>query len=947
MLVADKRQSYEEWYPDGVRSKAIHYTYNEDGYYSVEETWWGDGRRMSKVEYKNGLKDGEAKYWNRNGSYSVGLHHQGSRSGIWKFYSEKGLPLYDVEYIPNGTLEPTAHTVQTYDREGNPIKKNEEDSPETRFRRAESAGDVSGAAEAASDFMRNATPKNSTVDDVLRFLRVYHNSPHLLKKADGSFVDSETGERLGFDHRFMGSGEGAQAHGWGSYFSGKDLEGYASPSDIEVFNGMSVRQNEAYVISKGGSMLVASTLFLTIRDCCMRSSSAPNEKTIKKYVEEHLERSIQEEELSARRDGRLLDALKDNGPWAVAAINPLQESTVTDPKTGYKYTSYSGYSVENVRGLYESAQRRVDSGKKALSFAESNPDYVSHFATKTQRHKYVVEIPDPDANHYIKEDLRLTKYEGEMIREAINDNPELRHSVLEKMSWRGLTGKEAYERLSLGLGAERASLLLNKAGFVGIHYNGHIDGECYVIFNEKDARITDHYRFRRTTAEEREKIIEKANKYGLWMHTPDGTPTTLSEEAWIAARTIGFKAEYGDWEKASNGRWLLGNHYVEELSGNEFEKSETSLIDMVANYYEKEHHGCAFRNGIGYVSLSKRTVKDSMAHFSLYRDRVAAFKAVPEVIKRGVQIDEETEWKGRSYDSLTLSAPISIGGEGYICTVIVKLVGDDSHGKFYLHKIDLQKNLREDLSEHKTSENTLGEIEEIVKPHTSTGSTSLTIANVLKEYVSHKDDLPESFYQANGEPKREIVEEYLRAEDEKEIRYRRVKADPMNAISPINPQWDGEWYSSEDLTGKSTADLLDLPAAPATPEKRPTQSVAEYAETMSRHYADPRVRFRTGAHKESLTAPKPPKITDGMSLYEVAQLQHEYNRNYRDYLSSSMKRMDALVTTKGRFIRYMVDSARPVELFCKEMERMGIGMTAEVVCHFAIFAKTSFEPTLL
>lgn len=608
-----------------------------------------------------------------------GLFHKSTSGWLRWLESEK------VRYVNNEKVQEIKETRRTnparqsqlFLNSGTNVTNKSEDTktegqsstdPMHRFRRAERAGDVSGAAEAASDFMRNATPKNTSVDDVLRFLRVYHNSPHLLKKADGSFVDPETGERLGFDHRFMGSGEGVQAHGWGSYFSVKDLKGYASPSDIEVFNGMSVRQNEAYVISKGGSMLVASTLFLTIRDCCMRSSSAPNEKTIKKYVEEHLERSIQEEELSARRDGRLLDALKDNEPWAVAAINPLQESTVTDPKTGYKYTSYSGYSVENVRGLYESAQRRVDSNKKALSFAESNPDYVRHFATKMQRHKYVVEIPDPDANHYIKEDLRLTKYEGEMIREAINDNPETKDSPLADESWSGRTGKEAYERLSLGLGAERASLLLNEAGFVGIHYDGQRDGECYVIFNENDARITDHYRFRRVE-----------------------------------------------------------------------------------------------------------------------------------------------------------------------------------------------------------------------------------------------------------------------------------RTDPKSMSDPINPQWDGEWYSSEDLTGKSTADLLALPAAPATPEKQPAQSVAEYAETMSRHYADPRVRFRTGAHKESLRAPQPPRITEGMSLYEVAQLQHEYNRNYRDYLSSSMKRMDALVTTKGRFIRYMVDSARPVELFCKEMERMGIGMTPEQNVYQDLMTQSSRE----
>ena len=828
------------------------------------------------------------------------------------------------------------------------------EEPTSRFLRAEREGDVSGAAEAASDFMRNATPKNTSVDDVLRFLRVYHNSPHLLKKADGSFVDPETGERLGFDHRFMGSGEGAQAHGWGSYFSVKDLANYATPS-ADVFNGMHIMENEAYVTSKGGSTNTAFILFLSIRDCCMKSSSTLNEKIVKKAVKEDLEERIQLTELYARREGRLLEALKDNEPWAVAATSNVFGGTIIDPKTGYKYKTHPDYSVDKVRLTYKGFQRSVDGYKDVLSFTKNNPDYVKYFVEKAARHKYSVEIPDPSVYEYINEREPLSDRATDLLFKAMREDP-LPLGKLDPREVYGVSGGDIYRSIArkfqlngdpsqkTHIGSRRAaSEWLSRAGFVGIHYNGHIDGECYVIFNEKDARITDHYRFRRTTAEEREKIIEKANKYGLWMHTPDGTPTTLSEEAWIAARTIGFKAEYGDWEKASNGRWLLGNHYVEELSGNEFEKSETSLIDMVANYYEKEHHGCAFRNGIGYVSLSKRTVKDSMAHFSLYRDRVAAFKAVPEVIKRGVQIDEETEWKGRSYDSLTLSAPISIGGEGYICTVIVKLVGDDSHGKFYLHKIDLQKNLREDLSEHNTSENTLGEIEEVVKPHTSTGSTSLTIANVLKEYVSHKDDLPESFYQANGEPKREIVEEYLRAEEEKEVRYRRVKADPMNAISPINPQWDGEWYSSEDLTGKSTADLLDLPAAPATPEKRPTQSVAEYSETMSRHYADPRVRFRTGAHTESLRAPQPPRITDGMSLYEVAQLQHEYNRNYRDYLSSSMKRMDALVTTKGRFIRYMVDSARPVELFCKEMERMGIGMTPEQNIYQDMMTQSSRE----
>ena len=823
------------------------------------------------------------------------------------------------------------------------IEKATHTDPKLRFRMAESAGDVSGAAEAVSDFKRNATPKNTTIDDVLRFKRVYHNSPHLLKKADGAFVDPETGECLGFDHRFMGSGEGAQAHGWGSYFSVKDLADYAPIENL----GSPYYDILAEAVGWDDSAL--NRIYNEVY------SEIGSQRYSNPFAEFQLNNIYRDINLVKTEDE--LEGYRKRLSESQAKLNEREKAGIDDYETHETRCLISGLKED-----IDIARSRLRTERLIKNAFANNPELLSNEATVSfQRHKYVVEIPDQNGANYLEESEPLTRDLADAMESnipgIIGDNAWDAYKRT-NAGWKSYTGAEFYNSLkdfvdsptmhehfdpSVMRRSRFVSMLLNEAGFVGIHYDGHLDGECYVIFNENDAKITDHIRFRRTSEAERLEIERKAKADGSWLLAPDGTPTTLSEDGWIASRTSDFRAEYGDWEKASNGRWLLGNHYVKELSGNEFEKSETSLIDMVANYYEREHHGCAFRNGIGYVSLSKRTVKDSMAHFSLYRDRVAAFKAVPEVIKRGVQIDGETEWKGRSYDSLTISAPISIGGEGYICTVIVKLVGDDSHGKFYLHKIDLQKNLREELSENNTSENTLGEIEAVVKPHISTGSTPLTIANVLKEYVSHKDDLPESFYQANGEPKREIVEEYLRAEDEKEIRYRRVKADPMNAISPINPEWDGEWYSPEDLTGKSTADLLDLPSAPATPEKRPTQSVAEYAETMSRHYADPRVRFRTGAHKESLRAPQPPKITDGMSLYEVAQLQHEYNRNYRDFSEESMRRMGALDKRTEKFIRHQIDVARPVELFVEEMKRLGLEVSPEDNMYWSLMLQSSKE----
>ena len=833
--------------------------------------------------------------------------------------------LSDIANITNGFENPKVDKATSTD-------------PKLRFRRAESAGDVSGAAEAASDFMRNATPKNNTVDDVLRFLRVFHNSPHLLKKADGAFVDPDTGERLGFDHRFMGSGEGVQAHGWGSYFSVKDLADYApidaigSPyydilAEAVGWDESALKRIYKEVYSGIGSQLYSNP-----------------------FAEFQLNNIYRDINLVKTEDE--LEGYEKRLSEAQAKLGELEKAGIYD------------YETHNTRRLISGLKEDIDIARSRLrterlikdAFA-NNPELLSNEATVSfQRHKYVVEIPDQNGTNYLEESKPLTRDLADAMESnipGIVGNEAWEAYKRTNAEWKSYTGAEFYNSLrdfvdsptmhehfdpSVMRRSRFVSMLLNEAGFVGIHYDGHLDGECYVIFNENDAEITDHVRFRRTSEAERLEIERKAKADGSWLLAPDGTPTTLSEEGWIASRSSDFRAEYGgDWKKARNAKWLISGEYVSEMGYFEFPHVGKTLIDDIAAYYLKEEEGHVERPGIGDILLDKTSVKNSYYH-GVGANKITAFAVVPDVLKQGVQVDAQKNWKGRGYDTVMIAAPVSIDGDGYVCSVIVK---QSTKNRFYLHELYLQKNLQESASSPG------GKGQDAITSRLDSSLHPDRIANVLKEDVRHKDDLPESFYQANGEPKREIVDEYLRAEDEKEIRYRRVKADPMNAISPINPQWDGEWYSPEDLTGKSTADLLELPAAPATPEKRPTQSMAEYAETMSRHYADPRVRFRTGAHKENLRAPQPPRITDGMSLYEVAQLQHEYNRNYRDFSEESMRRMGALDKLPEKFIRHQIDVARPVELFVEEMRRLGLEVSAVVVGHFAIFAKTSFEPTLL
>jgi hypothetical protein len=860
-----------------------------------------------------------------------------------------------------------------------------------RFRRAERA------AEAASDFMRNATPKNSTVDDVLRFLRVYHNSPHLLKKADGSFVEPETGERLGFDHRFMGSGEGAQAHGWGSYFSVKDLADYASTYDPSVYHGMRITQNDEYVISNGGNAKTSELLFETVYGLCKSYETAPDEDAIKRYVIETITSRFQEHQQEANRQRRLLDALKDNEPWAVTVTNAQTGDIITDPKTGYRYSEEDS-SVDYVRWRYEISKKMEGRYGKVLSFIESNPDYVEHFVAKVERHKYAVEIPDPSLYEYINERESLSDKAKDLLFKAMWEDP-LPLGRLDPREVYGVSGGDIYRSIARQfqrhgnpsqktyIGSRRAaSEWLSRAGFVGIHYNGRRDGECYVIFNENDARITDHYRFRRTERAGDVSGAAEAAGYFVRNATPKNTtiddvlrfkrvyhnsPHLLkkADGAFVDPETgerLGFDHRFmGSGEGAQAHGWgsyfsvkdLEGYGQTDQLTPYDGMPEMTISKDDLSRYSDEQKRWAEmildlYNDGEGdvgntFISPLERLYADRSAFEELYdrqKDASARWDDFVDFYKN--RLDEDVRPFHNKYvveipnlsdgSYLEEDAPLSENQTSAIKQTMEEKSGSEYDESFY-----------SDFANNYPEWNTL-----------SGGKLYKTLSDyILKEYTDSlsqaaqwtSEMLNEAGFVGihyNGQRDGEcyVIFNEKDAKITDHVRFRRTeRTDPKSMSDPINPQWDGEWYSPEDLTGKSTADLLDLPAAPATPEKLPTQSVAEYAETMSRHYADPRVRFRTGSHKESLRAPQPPRITDGMSLYEVAQLQHEYNRNYRDYLSSSMKRMDALVTTKGRFIRYMVDSARPVELFCKEMERMGIGMTPEQNIYQDMMTQSSRE----
>ena len=116
--------------------------------------------------------------------------------------------------------------------------------------------------------------------------------------------------------------------------------------------------------------------------------------------------------------------------------------------------------------------------------------------------------------------------------------------------------------------------------------------------------------------------------------------------------------------------YLFSDNYVSKLTGNEFPKEEESLIDRVVKFYNDNYGGKVERKGLGTVYMDKRGVKDSISH-GIGRLKSAAFAAVPEIIKDGMLIDQQENYKGRNQDSFTIAAPVEIGDRGYVGVVIV------------------------------------------------------------------------------------------------------------------------------------------------------------------------------------------------------------------------------------------------------------------------------------
>lgn len=315
-------------------------------------------------------------------------------------------------------------------------------------------------------------------------MRITEHTKFSIKTYHGSQASFDN-----FDHSFMGSGEGAQAYGWGTYVS--EVEGIAkayakSNATIHSDNGYKEALYK-YREADFNYHITETSYKNAVKNLKEKEQLAhPKIKNLEKELEE------------AKSSGDTISI-----GFLETALKNWNEVLQTARK---EVSKYEDTILPNDKDVLEKAKKRME---------ELMPE----------RNLYSVDIPEDTGRNYIGWDeplgaakiMRLPKvFKANGWEYKKHEMYGLRTDVYTKYAngkeldgkitvEPSTTGGGLYKQLAsdLGVGSDKAaSEFLSKAGFVGVkviaqrNTGGNKEGKMnYVIFDENNAQITSHTKF--------------------------------------------------------------------------------------------------------------------------------------------------------------------------------------------------------------------------------------------------------------------------------------------------------------------------------------------------------------------------------------------------------------------------------------------------------------------
>ena len=438
-----------------------------------------------------------------------------------------------------------------------------------------------------------------------------------------------------FDHSFMGSGEGAQAYGWGTYVS--EVEGIA-----KAYAKANAKKNAP-------SGLMYDTVAQDLVDTKSGLDLLEDElKDAKSYVDLYQSRLDEaKEELSKAKEsgtGLGVDMYESDIEYYSKQVERYKQSIKTKES-----------DIKDVKTKVAALQKKLDSMEKP-------------------RNLYSVDIPDDTGRNYIGWDeplgaakiMRLPKVfkanGWEYKKVGMYDTYKIdgnEHEVWLEPSL--TTGKELYRDLTNALGSDKAaSEFLSKAGFVGVkviaqrNTGGNKEGKMnYVIFDENNAQITSHTKF------------------------------SLKDP---------FKMS--DNKKKERGDRLIKAPAVDVASGVIQKTADLSARKAAEKWWnENVEQPLVFNTEVGDVEINDKSIKDSLAH--RYRQpKLDAITSLPYGFGNAVYLGTMKDFtRDGDVNNHYFAYPINYDGQRNY--VFCRAMQDANKNRLYVHEVFVADKINE------------------------------------------------------------------------------------------------------------------------------------------------------------------------------------------------------------------------------------------------------------
>lgn len=360
------------------------------------------------------------------------------------------------------------------------------------------------AAEIAGYFALSPAPDGGitlsdqrTIDAIRQFSQELDAQPEQTRFNQSAFA----GSRVDYDRpslEAIGTGEGAQAHGWGLYYAlNKEVaENYRSK-----FMAQSAIEFDFFVDGVHLDIGIANLLNRHFNSSLYEVAKTGDKTRFKEQVNRAIEGMERGDYLEIISHGdALLQKIEANPNMSIAQFerdlpndsDKYRWQTIIKGARNLAKQKGSRATIADVKDMIErhlAPFKSSNEQKKQDAAILRTIDLDKLEVREQQGQVHEVDLPE---NPYLLDEQKTLNEQSEHVQNAIKAvAEEINQEIAPGMTWNpDMTGRNIYYLLEHAFGSKKkASQLLEKHGIKGIAYRGGADGRCFVIFNPDDVRV--------------------------------------------------------------------------------------------------------------------------------------------------------------------------------------------------------------------------------------------------------------------------------------------------------------------------------------------------------------------------------------------------------------------------------------------------------------------------